>query len=137
MKTTENNKLIAEFMGVKTISADNLRKELQEQKRNGVNFSINKEVEEDLKYHECWNWLMPVGRKIMEMLIDYPEELKKSIVANLTMFDRAGTYRAVVEFINWYNEQNRFICGICGDHVNEYTYNEEKDVDECGNCKED
>ena len=29
----------------------------------------------------------------------------------------------------------KFICGICGDYCNEYTYNEEKDVDECNNCK--
>ena len=31
---------------------------------------------------------------------------------------------------------NEFICGICGDYCNEYTYNEEKDVDECNNCKD-
>ena len=41
------------------------------------------------------------------------------------------------EFIKWYNEQNRFICGSCGEHTNEYTYNEDKDIDECNNCKED
>ena len=29
----------------------------------------------------------------------------------------------------------KFICGICGDYCNEYTHNEEKDVDECNNCK--
>jgi len=42
---------------------------------------------------------------------------------------------AVVEFIKWYNEQDRFICGVCGEHVNEYTYNKDKDIDECNNCK--
>ena len=30
----------------------------------------------------------------------------------------------------------KFICGICGDYCNEYTYNKEKDVDECNNCKD-
>jgi hypothetical protein len=48
-----------------------------------------------------------------------------------------ATYKAVVEFIKFYNEKpSKFICGVCGDHVNEYTYNEDKDVDECNNCKE-
>jgi len=41
----------------------------------------------------------------------------------------------IAEFIERYNEQDRFICGVCGDHVNEYTYNEDKDVDECNKCK--
>ena len=30
----------------------------------------------------------------------------------------------------------KFICGICGDYCSEYTYNEEKDVDECNNCED-
>jgi len=34
------------------------------------------------------------------------------------------------------DNDNRFICGVCGEHVNEYTYNKEKDVDECNNCKD-
>jgi hypothetical protein len=33
-------------------------------------------------------------------------------------------------------EPSKFICGVCGDHVDNYTYNEEKDIDECDNCKE-
>ena len=33
------------------------------------------------------------------------------------------------------NELNRFICGSCGDHVNEVAFNEDKDIDECNNCK--
>ena len=32
-------------------------------------------------------------------------------------------------------ENSSFICGVCGEHVREYTYNEEKDVDECNDCK--
>ena len=33
-------------------------------------------------------------------------------------------------------KMEKFICGICGDYCSEYTYNEEKDVDECNNCKD-
>ena len=32
-------------------------------------------------------------------------------------------------------EQQEFICGVCGDWCDEYTYNEETDVDECNDCK--
>tara|TARA_R100000655_G_scaffold1522_2_gene5749 strand:+ start:2031 stop:2162 length:132 start_codon:yes stop_codon:yes gene_type:complete len=32
-------------------------------------------------------------------------------------------------------EYNKYICGSCGDNCNEYTYNEETDVDECNECK--
>ena len=32
-------------------------------------------------------------------------------------------------------QPSKFICGVCGDHVEEYTYNKEEDVDECNNCK--
>lgn len=32
-------------------------------------------------------------------------------------------------------EPSKFICGVCGEHVDNYTYNEEKDVDECDDCK--
>jgi len=34
------------------------------------------------------------------------------------------------------DEASKFICGVCGNHVDTYTYNEEKDVDECNDCKE-
>ena len=28
-----------------------------------------------------------------------------------------------------------FICGSCREHCSEYTYSEDRDVDECNNCK--
>ena len=30
---------------------------------------------------------------------------------------------------------SQFICGSCGENCNEYTYNEDTDVDECNDCK--
>ena len=33
------------------------------------------------------------------------------------------------------DEENKYMCGSCGEHCNEYTYNEETDVDECNECK--
>jgi len=42
----------------------------------------------------------------------------------------------IEHLIEVFNEENRFICGVCGEHCNEYTYNESKDVDECNDCKD-
>jgi len=33
------------------------------------------------------------------------------------------------------DEENKYVCGSCGDHVNNVTFNEDKDIDECDNCK--
>lgn len=85
----------------------------------------------NLLYHTSWDWLKPVVDKIEQLHEGVPQEL-----INVSLFSRQHeVYNAVVEFIKWYNEQNRFICGVCGDHVNEYTHNKDKDVDECNNCK--
>ena len=50
------------------------------------------------------------------------------------------THNAVVEFIKIHNdekinEQNKYICGSCREHCSEYTYSEDRDVDECNDCK--
>ena len=33
------------------------------------------------------------------------------------------------------DEDDKFICGSCGERCGEYTYNEETDTDECNDCK--
>lgn len=132
----ENNKLIAEFMGVDYVDIDTY-------------LENNKE----LQYHTSWDWLMPVVEKIEDIecketstdLVGYhlyDIEIRQNVTTihgtNIeeTVGDKLfNTYQTVVEFIKWYNKQDRFICGVCGDHVNEYTHNKDKDVDECNNCK--
>ncbi len=91
-------------------------------------------IGEELKYHALWDdWLMPVVKKIYSLGLDNENALLvRDAVAEA---NRKDAYQAVVEFIKWYNEQDRFICGVCGDRVNEYTHNKDKDVDECNNCK--
>jgi len=118
----ENNTLIAVFMDVDQVDIDTWLED-------------NKE----LKYHLSWDWLMPVVERITigEAELSQEGSFKLGKVYNkLTDVDLNGVYNTVVEFIKWYNEQNRFICGSCGEHTNEYTYNEDKDIDECNNCKE-
>jgi hypothetical protein len=127
MKTIEeNNTLIAVFMDVDQVDIDTWLED-------------NKE----LKYHSSWDWLMPVLKKIDSyanevMSVDEFDNYRNSyrMISSPTHYDINYVWNQAVEFIKWYNEQNRFICGSCDEHTNEYTYNEDKDIDECNNCKE-
>lgn len=107
MKTiVEKNRMIAEFMGlrygrssVKTYVIEN-----------------NKEVlPKDLKYHTSWDWLMPVVEKIeslgYEFQITKEEAYFKDTDGDFEIVASAfngsimdNTYNAVVQFIEWFNE---------------------------------
>lgn len=110
----ENNKLIAEFDG-KLVVFDN-----GEYKEYG-----NDIHNQSLYYHSSWNWLMPVIEKIEEDVNDlqniYFVEIFKSPSNNnhvCRVYDKSNklyancygltkleaTYKAVVEFIKWYNQ---------------------------------
>ena len=59
MNVTEQNKLIAEFMGfVNTTPTDKYF--------NIMEHSVTKQLQEPMsaKYHSSWDWLMPVVEKI-------------------------------------------------------------------------
>lgn len=110
MKTTEeNNRLIAEFMGFKMINS------LQISTPNGGGIFLS-----ELKYHTSWDWLMSVVEKIENLGFIFKMQ------GNATTFLKKGTfntriwnddfigdtkikaiYNAVVEFIEWYNEQKQ------------------------------
>jgi len=105
------NKLIAEFM----------KYEIKYNKCYSPKY--NDGTIAPMQFHSSWDWLMPVVEKIYS--IDADIDFFKSI--NLE-----ATYKEVVEFIK---EYNKYICGSCGENCNEYTYNEETDVDECNQCK--
>ena len=115
------NKLIAEFMGVPQGEHTHFMVEP---------FALESYANaDDLKYDISWDWLMPVVQKCFE--VAEHEDDFFAISGNLPYMD--STYKAVVEFIN---EHNKYICGSCGDHVNEVVFNEDADVDECTNCTE-
>jgi hypothetical protein len=130
MNTTENNQLIAEFMNVDQVDIDQAYEDYGE-----------------LRYHTSWDWLMPVVEKIEVLGYTLEKNYQRIdkdwqcliIKGNDILFQefnedsRLSTHYVVVEFIKWYNE--RYICGCCGENCNEYTYNEEKDIDECNKCK--
>ena len=106
MNTTENNKIIVEFM-----KWDILNDMTYSKATKGKWVELDK-----LKFHSNWNWLMEVVEKIEEMA-DWSLELlttdKKAYqmlihLSNTNVIVETkieAVYNACVEFIKWYNEQ--------------------------------
>tara|TARA_R100000322_G_scaffold159175_1_gene119961 strand:+ start:638 stop:1021 length:384 start_codon:yes stop_codon:yes gene_type:complete len=124
----KDNKLIAEFMGVPQGEHTHFMVEP---------FALESYANvDDLKYDISWDWLMPVVQKCYETEVVVQPAVEGGC-SGLITFSLIGlpcmesTYNAVVKFIN---EHNKYICGSCGDHVNEVVFNEDTDVDECTNC---
>jgi len=91
MNTTENNKLILEFMGEPH------------------------KVWQDLAYHSDWNWLMEVVEKIENLgsksaIVNHLGKHIFTVSLNDNIISEDGNtkieavYNACVEFIKWYNE---------------------------------
>ena len=86
----ENNKLIAEFMGIESDNAK-MRGHLYE-------CPVTAEYVSNLEYHISWDWLMPVIHKI------------KNISGQGVFMMEIGlpiehVYKRVVEFIKQYNDE--------------------------------
>tara|TARA_R100000963_G_C4637253_1_gene101164 strand:+ start:1304 stop:1579 length:276 start_codon:yes stop_codon:yes gene_type:complete len=87
----EDNKLIAEFMGLVVSDRENYTSEL------------HTNVDADLKYHTSWDWLMPVVEKISDIkhwsinaTLDWLSESQDRD----GLYEKEDVYKAVVEFIN-------------------------------------
>lgn len=124
MNIQESNKLIAEFMHPEMVGFD-------KDNNDGIEIgddmlakmSIVMEQYDLLKYHESWDWLMPVFDKIVRMKspsMTY-EISGASCRIEENTFDGAGVlvvtnsedddtlgacYVAIVKFIKWYNKNN-------------------------------
>ena len=109
MKTLENNKLIAEFLGYidNGCSEDGFL----------IHPITNYDVEiSSLKYHKDWNWLMEVVEKIESLgyRIEIVKHIcriylsnKETIIISENIPKVEAVYNACVEFIKWYNNQNK------------------------------
>jgi hypothetical protein len=109
--TTENNKLIAEFLGFQSTSLgwfDNEEHLINVEKDNTF---------DDLKFHSNWNWLMEVVGKI-ENYNEYTSVLFFPQGCAIVCFIENGfsfsndcntkieaVYNACIEFIKWCNKQ--------------------------------
>ena len=111
MKTIESNKLIAEFMGITNIVSE-------DDFLSGEYDGDDVTVAEVFKYHESWDWLMPVVEKIESLgywiRMDYGDVFivndDSDIIIKNPMHEDGYTklslvYQVVVEFITWYNAQ--------------------------------
>jgi hypothetical protein len=114
---TQNNILIAEFMGFKKDSpSTNWYYDLKKSRYYRLN---------ELLYDTDWNWLMDVVDKIdsLGFVTEISGNIERSFaligLANSNssisrvgygvefMNKKDATYRAVIEFITWYNEQTK------------------------------
>ena len=90
-----DNKLIAEFMGIVYPKLDNV-------------IVIDNVVikENELQYDTSWDWLMPVVQKCFDT--QQPEEGQHYFInESLLTMDIEVVYDRVVEFIKRYNESNK------------------------------
>ena len=126
----ENNKLIAEFMGVfdKILSTGNIHSWSDAPfyyTTEDTKGKVIKNICKYSKYDSDWTWLMPVVEKIEQLKNGYGftfsvkisgnyctiESYNYSLIVrivecnNITKFK--SVYNACIEFIKWYNEQNK------------------------------
>jgi len=98
MNTTENNKIIAEFMG----RNGKINKSLYTWKGIDKLLTGGWIPVEQMKFHSDWNWLMEVVEKISEYRLVYPNKANK--VCDLkVVINKDALYNSCVEFIKWYN----------------------------------
>jgi hypothetical protein len=121
MKTIkEQNKLIAEFMGF--TNEKNLGWYDNDMLLSQIVYDLNDgNCFDELLFDKSWDWLMPVVEKINSIVID-EVGTRVTMRSNATLIERVGeerweagpiitgegmlinTYKAVIEFIKWYNE---------------------------------
>jgi hypothetical protein len=128
MNTTENNKLIAEFMGHKIdwgFNKDSILY-MPQGEGNATNNSVVIGLDK-LEYHTSWEWLMPVFKRIHELPLEEIEgsykihafsvkidgiycSVSHGRTGEIIVEDDSGDmfdnlYCVIVEFIKWYNNR--------------------------------
>lgn len=101
---TENNKLIAEFMGWEF----NLYENLPNICHKG-DFSLHIA---NIKYHSDWNWLMEVIKECYSKKHN-ENSYYEAIYYALADLNIEAVYNACVEFVKYYNQQNNNVCETC------------------------
>lgn len=102
----ENTKLINEFMFLMTHPGSRDGKTYF----NGTapelfNGNIGGTLIEDAEFHSSWNWLMPVVAKIGNLTANKNSRLWDNVTLGLIAVDIKLIYKAVIEYIKWYNNE--------------------------------
>lgn len=90
MNILEGNKLIMEFL---TDEPEVLEVDL---KKAGTL--------ESLEFHKSWDWLIPAIEQCRKIDVIGSKRLIKNIDKKLLKLDLYGTFKNVIEFIQWYNK---------------------------------
>ena len=99
MKNIENNRLIAEFMGYNLEVVNNEEYFTHDD-------MLETFLDDELHFHTDWNWLMEVMDKILNVSLKLDTmELYYDITDNIPNIEE--TYKSILEFINWYNTENK------------------------------
>ena len=94
-----DNKLIAEFMELEATPKYNPKEYYVKEYNSGEWY-----LPEEMKYHESWDWLMPVIEKCVRTGDD--TDKWDNIFNALTTLSIKEVYEAVVEFIKQYNYED-------------------------------
>ena len=124
----DKNRIIARFMGfesspfeneggkgfdvrLKGVPKDNCNGSYSVACYGDLEYNIEQILGQELKYNKCWNWLMPVQKKIGEI---YSEDAQRMFFENAELFDDMQVflfnaqieeaYEAIVKFIKWYDK---------------------------------
>ena len=104
-----DNKLIAEFLGME-LTTDGISQ---------LYYTEDRSLKQIPKFHTDWNWLMKVVEKIESFghdvfintclcrITDVGLDIFEDIECFVNDNKIQATYNACVEFVKWYNEQNK------------------------------
>jgi hypothetical protein len=111
----EGNKLCAEFWGYNLVPSDTgwryyfrgYKEHYMIQNHNHPVYKNNPHriLLKNMKFHSDWNWLISVITKCKKL--DSVAYLGSDIQYNLKKLNIESTFEAVVQFIKWYNENNK------------------------------
>ena len=112
--STENNKLIAEFMGLETPDGCYFEHLTKKGNTKLTHYIL-------LKYHISWDWLMPVVEQIESLgIVSFEKNLQEEgdyqclftkgddiLICHYADTSIEATYNAVVQFIKEYSKQTK------------------------------
>ena len=102
----KDNKLIAEFMGVKPLVLGGSTEYEMYGVLDCIEDGVNEKhyfIDDEMRFHESWDWLIPVVNKIEIENEGVPLQL-----LYCSLYSEIGeVYQAVVEFIKTYNDERK------------------------------